>query len=276
MSLKDYHFYHPFKNSSFGFLLENQTYLTHNVTVNVVEDIDLYYQPLEKPFVAVSFCSLKWFFILIGELINIKLLMVIRNQTKNLLTDVTKVFVISQMTGQPILEFIGTTTNLIYPVDEILGEWFCTLSWFFTNFFVRVLLYNSFIVAVMRYVFIIHDRKVAAYGKEKIKNFFLYLTIGIPLLHMVLKLPENASMFSFIRKCYGDEHKVFLVSTSTLNDLSSSFWTLESYSLDEFGNIFIDIMKKICKVLEAILFLLMGFNISEGVIYFKLFLHMNR
>ena len=276
MSLKDYHFYHPFKNSYFGFFSENKTYLTNNVTGYVVKNIDLYYQPLENPLVAVSFSSLKWFFILIGELINIKLLMLIRNETKNLLTDVTKLFIISQMTGQPFLEFITTTTNLIHPVDEILGEWVCTLGWFYINFFLRVVLYNSFIIAVMRYFFIIHEEKVAAYGKENMKNLFLYLNIGIPLLHIGLKLPENASMFSFINKCYGDDHKVFLAKASTLNDLNSSFWTLKSYSVDQFGDLFVDIGKKICKIVEAILFLLMGFNISEGVIYCRLFLHMNR
>ena len=276
MSLKDYHFYHPFKNSTFGFLSESQTYLANNVTGNLIEHIDMYYQPLENPFIAVSFSSLKLIFILIGELINIKLLMVIRKEAKSILTDVTKLFVICQMIYHPILECILVTTNLIHPVDEIFGEWFCTLAWFSVNFFVRVALYNSFIVAVMRYIFIIHEARVAAYGKENIKRLFLYLTIGIPLLHMALKLPESSSMFSFIKKCYGEDHKVFLAKTSTLNVLNSNFWKLKSYSIYQFDDLFIDIGKKICKIVDTLLLLIMGFNITEGALYCRIFLHLNR
>ena len=180
------------------------------------------------------------------------------------------------MIVHPIIEFILFTTNLIYPVDEILGQWFCTLAWFFIDFFIRVALYNSFIVAVMRYFFIIHEEKVLAYGKENIKRLFLYLNICIPLLHKAFKLPESSSMFSFINKCYGDDHKVFLVRTSTLNVFNSNFWTLKSYSHYQFGDIFIDIGKKICKIVDTILLLLMGLNITEGALYCRIFLHLNR
>ena len=124
MGLKSYHFYHPFKNSSFAVLTEGVGD-PKNIAGYVLSDIDLYYQPLESPFVSFTFFILKLISIFIGEGIGIKVLNMVKKEV-GLLTDITKLFVISQMILHPILLFFDLTINLIYPVNEVIGDWFST------------------------------------------------------------------------------------------------------------------------------------------------------
>ena len=74
---------------------------------------------------------------------------------------------------------------------------------------------------------------------------------------------------------HGDDN-VFLMETSTLNVIKRKFLKLEKYEINGVINSFYEIGKKICKILEATLFVIMGFNISEGVMYYKIFSHMHR
>ena len=274
MGLKSYHFYHPFKNPSFAVLTEGVTD-PKNITGYVLSDIDLYYQPLEGPFVSFTFFILKLISIIIGEGIGIKVLTMVKKEV-GLLTEITKLFVISQMILYPILLFFDLTINLIYPVNEVIGDWFCTLGWFSWGLFMRIGLNNSFIAALMRYLFIIHETRVKAYGKRRVKRIFFVLSIAIPLFQFILQAADGSPRLSFINKCYGKDHDVFLIETSTLNVLKNKFLKLENSEINGVIHSVYEMWKRICKILEATLFVIMGFNISEGVIYYKIFSHMHR
>merc|ERR1712150_145261 len=87
----------------------------------------------------------------------------------------------------------------------------------------KIVLYNSVIAAFMRYFFIIHEPKVESYGKEKVKRIFLYISVILPVFVTILMLVAASPRTSFINKCYGLDHKVFLVETSTLDVLQRKF-----------------------------------------------------
>ena len=275
MALKDYNFYHPFRKSSFGFFLENHTFPT-NLKGFTIDSIDLYDQPLENPIVYATFFILKLLSCLICELLNFKVLRMVQKET-SLLSDVTKLLVVTLMTLPLILTvFWDLPINLIYPVHELIGEWFCTLGWVLSNFTHMMLMFNSFITAFMRYLVVIHDKKVASYGKERVKRWFLFLAIALPMISTVLKLIEGSPDTSYIKKCFGKDHQNFLVKTSSLIGLKNKFW--ESDIND--GIVSIDdlilIGKKICKIAETILFFILAANVTEGILYYKIFSHMTR
>jgi hypothetical protein len=274
MGLKSYHFYHPFKNSSFAFLAERLTD-SNNITGYVLDDIDLYYQPLESPSVSFTFFTLKLISIFIGEWIGMKVLTTIKKEI-GLLTEITKLFVISQMILHPIVLFFDLTINLIHPVNEVIGDWFCSVGWLTSGIGVRIVLNNSFMAALMRYFFIIHETRVKDYGKKRAKRIFLVLTFALPLFQFISQAAEGSPRSSFVKKCYGEDHKVFLIETSTLNVLKNQFLKLERYEHNGFIGSYYEIGKKMCKIIEATLFVIMGFNISEGVLYYKIFSHMHR
>jgi hypothetical protein len=161
-------------------------------------------------------------------------------------------------------------------VNEVIGDWFCALVWLIWGCLGRIVLNSSFIAALMRYFFIIHETRVKAYGKKRAKRIFLVLSIAIPVFQFILQAAAGSPRWSFINKCYGEDHKAFLIETSTLNVLKSNFLKFETYEINGFMEFIYETGKRICKVLEAILFVVMGFNISEGIIYYKIFSHIQR
>ena len=67
------HYYHPFKESYFGIFLRDQT-SPENITGFSIENVNLYYQPVQEPVIAIAFFILKMVLVIIGEFINIKVL----------------------------------------------------------------------------------------------------------------------------------------------------------------------------------------------------------
>ena len=271
MSVNEHNLYHPFINKTFGFVLN----ISSSHTNNIVDEINLYYQPLLNPLVAIRFFFVKALVILIGEIIGIKFIKTMKKEN-GLLKDITMLFVTWQMTFHPILAFFDLINSLIYPAGDVFGSWFCTLGWFVWGYGVRLALYNSFITALMRYLFVVHEEKVAAYGKEKVKKIFWYISILLPLFHILLKIVEGAPTLSFINKCYGYDNKVFLSESTTLNVLKNKFWKEETSPINEAFDVVITVAMKMIKLIESAIFLIMGFNLSEFFIYIKIFSHLNR
>jgi hypothetical protein len=272
--MASYHFYHPFKNSSLAVWAGNLTD-TENITGDVLDDIDLYYQPLESPSVSFTFFVLKLICVLIGEGIGIKVLTMIKKE-KGVLTEMAKLCVLYQMILHPIQILMDLTINLVYPVNEVIGDWFCAFCWFLWGFGSGIVLNNSFMAALIRYCFIIHETKVKAFGKNRAKRIFLILSIAIPLFQFILQVVDGSPRLSFIKKCYGEDREAFLLETSTLKVLKSKFLKLDKYESNGGIDFIYETGRRICKVIEATLFVIMGCNISECVIYYKIFSHMHR
>ena len=271
---KRQHFYRPFKNSSIVFLVD--TLLTSNEDLVLeIDDIDMYHQPVQHPVVALLFFCVKLIVIIIGEFVNARLLKNLKKEN-GLLTQVTRLLVWSQMISYPIGLVFITSTDFIHPVYEVFGYWFCTLGWFITTFFGYISLFHSFISAIMRYVYMLHNSKVHSYGKEKVLNLFLFLSICIPLLFVIWETMEEFSVFSYINKCYGRDHKVFLIETSTLDVLTHKFWSFSEFKSNGILDTIIVIVQRLSNILKAILFLIMGCNIIEGFIYYRIFAHIIR
>ena len=268
MQLKYPHFHKPFRNSFFVFHLINNTSPT-NMNGYLIENIDLYSQPLENPAVAVTFCFLKLVSIFIGVLLGYKVLHMLKTDVK-LLSDVTKLLIITQMT----LPLIATVlfdlpVDLIYPANEIIGEWYCTLGWIINKFIVGIVLNNSFITAVIRYVFIVQEKTVDTYGKDKIKRFFLYLAILLPFFPMILEAVGGHPRTSYINKCYGNGHRHFLADTNRS-------WKTETTDVNDSIDFLFDTRKIIFRIVEIMWFIILNSNITEAFVYYRIFSHMNR
>ena len=271
LSINEHNLYHPFVNESFGFVLDISSLHANNI----VDEIDLYYQPLLNPLLAISFFFVKAFVILMGEIIGIKFIKTMKKEN-GLLKDITMLFVTWQMACHPILAFFDLINSLIYPAADVFGSWFCTLGWFVWGYGVRLALYNSFITAMMRYLFVIHEEKVSAYGKEKVKKIFWYISLLLPLFHILLKIADGSPTLSFINKCYSYDNKVFLSESTTLNVLKNKFWKTETTTINEAVDVFIAVTMRMIKLIESAIFLIMGFNLSEFFIYVKIFSHLKR
>ena len=282
MKKQQYYLYHPFTNSSLGMLVfGNDSRIPKNETSGyIIHDLDLYYQPLEHPLIAVFVFAIKLLFITIGITICAKLLGLVKREP-SIDTQIMKIFCWTQISIHPILLFFDLTINLIHPLNEVVGDWFCSFGWLLYSFSTKFVLNYSFFAALMRYFFIIHNDTVNLYGKAKFKRHFLYLSVVTCIFGVIAEGIDNRelSRLSFINKCYGNDHKVFLIESSTLNVLQRKFWIIESDYFLKYGKTFGSMMSMILKVIRIVknsIFLLTGFNVMEGILYFKVFSHMQR
>ena len=275
MRLKYYHLYNPYKQPILGFLWEDSKTTGNDTIGQLVDDIDFYYQPLEPPWIAIIFFFVRLIIIFIGEIIGKKVVIMTREET-GILSEITLMFISIQMIFHPILIFFELSVNVIHPINEIIGPWICTVGWLFYNVSTKIVLNYSFFAAIMRYVFVVHDDRVGRYGKEKVKRHFLYLYLAITIAQIVMKAVDGTSRLSFINKCYGRDHEIFLIETSSLSVLKRKFWTSAQNQDKTMLDLLLHMIKRIIKILDTIAFLALGFNLTEVIVYRTIFSHLDR
>ena len=274
--------YHPFAKSSFGIMM-----ISHELNGSndesygfAVDDIDLYYQPLEHPFIAVTVSAFKSIILTIGVLLCMKVITKV-NTEPSIDAQMVKIFCWAQIVFQIGSEFIYLLINLFHPINEIIGNWFCDLVWIYFSFGTKLIFNHSFFVALMRFIFIKHNQMVNSYGKNKFKRHFIYLSILVSVFGLMVDVIEirGLSRTSFINKCYGNDDKIFLIETSALTRLQRKLWKVDTYKFEEYGEALgrvFAIVLKVVRLIKNLLFLLTGFNIMEGIIYFNLFTYIKR
>ena len=116
-----YYFHHPFKKSSFGiFVFPNSDNASQIESSGfLLEEIDLYYQPLEHPIVAITLFAIKLFFIIIGMILCSKVLGMVKKEP-TIDSQLLEIFCWIQIIFQPTLVFFDLTVNLIHPIDDII------------------------------------------------------------------------------------------------------------------------------------------------------------
>ena len=180
----------------------------------------------------------------------------------------------------PFWFLFTTSTDFMHPLNEILGNWYCNLGWFMIYFCWNITSLNSLIIAMMRYSFIVHSERFAiGDNKRKAKRFFLIISVIIPLIMVVWSGLEGSEldMMSFINKCYGKHHKTFLIETSTLDVMKRNFCAFDSY--DTGGGILsqlLAIFRRISCIGRTVVLILIALNLTEAIIYYATFSHINR
>ena len=277
MILKPQNFYHPFLQPGFGIYLKNHTYEDDVFVGEVMKDINLYYQPVQIPLIATIFLVIKTVLLVITEYLLYKVYHLAKKEngiTKN----VTLVFVFAQMLFWPVWIFFAASTDFIHPLKEVVGQWYCETGSFLFYFPIMIITSHSFISALMRYFFILHREKIAAYGKEKAKKHFLILSILLPLLMAVWEVFDGTELdsFSFINKCNGKHHNVFLIDTSTLNIAKRNFCGFEQYNTEGIWNQIISLIRLVSCIINKALLVTIGLNATEGFLYYRILTYIHR
>ena len=263
--------YHPFVKSSIG-LSFSSNLTNEKFSYTLIENLDLYHQPLDPTSIAISMFFVRFTYCILGELVVFKLFKMVRKE-KGLVNDVTQFYCIVMITTYPSWLLFVTMTDFLYPLKDIMGQWICSFMRiiFYMNF--NVVIFHSFIVALMRYFFIVHEEKVKNFGKQKTKNIFLFLIIFVPILLIVWGFIENQA-FGFVialNRCYAVEYKVFLVELTTGKNLFCIFQTIDG----KYGYI-LSVVRHITCITKVVIVMLVGMNITEGFLYYKIFSHITR
>ena len=164
MGLKPEKFYHPYLRSSFGIFLDENG--SKNGTVgSILNDVNLYYQPLQDPSILLIFNVIKTLILISGVFIHMKVSKMI-DKENGLLKDITTLFVRVNTILWPFLTFFSGIVDFIQPVNQLVGEWFCHSCEFIFYFLWNTMSFHSLVAAIIRYFFIVHRKKSVNMGKK--------------------------------------------------------------------------------------------------------------
>ena len=279
MLFKPENIYHPFTNLSFGVYLNNLVD-DDSAVGGIIEDINLYYQPVQNPLIAVVFLAIKLVLLVIAEYLQVKVYKLMKKES-GIIKNITQLLVCTQMVFWPFLLFFATSIDFIHPMNKVLGAWFCYGGAFLFRFLGYIISFHSFLSALMRYVFVLHQGVTKKHGKKRVKDFFFLLSILVPLFMAVWQMVDGPDLdgMSFINKCHGKHHRVFLVDTSTLNVAKRNFCAFEDYNNYNSSKAWWRIpavFRKISCIVNQVAQLIMGLNIAEGILYFRILSHIYR
>ena len=271
------HYYNPFKHSFLGFYVPKDD-LQSNLSLRILNQINLYQQPVEEPNTAIVWFVVRCFVAILSEMCNHEILCMLKTDN-SILTDVTRLYTYTVMVHQPMRLIFYTLTDFIHPIENFIGEWGCRSYWFIDLTMKMIVISHSLIVALLRYHFIVQDKFVIKFGKEKIKNLNWYISIGIPIL-TVFWVSTDLVDTDTARRCTGKDQKMFLIqSWSSLSLIKTNFKLQNSdYNTISRGNIatILAILRKLSRIGHRIWRAMIASNILEGIIYYKIIKHMIR
>ena len=270
-------FYHPFNQNSLSFFVHSDS-SPNESSLAIMDDVELYQQPVEKPNIAILFFFIRLVFTILAAACNYRVIYVTRKDN-GILNDIIKLQAYIIMTSMPIRLIFITLTDLIHPLNEVLGQWICSSYWITKAISSQMMLFHSLFIALIRYVFVVHNDKVVDYGKEKMKKLFWYLIISIPIFNLLWIATDLTEIDTdnFINRCNGADHKKFLIqSWSSLGLIKKNFESLQIHRESDKLTIFLAVLRRISKVAQRLWIIFLASNITDGIIYYKLIQHMRR
>ena len=268
--------YHPFTDSYISVFLKDSID-SESVVGQVIKDVNLYYQPVQVPLVAFIGLAIKLFLLVIAEFLQVKVFQLMKKE-KGVVKDITQVVVCAQMVFWPFWIFFASLTDFIHPINKIFGSWFCHSSTFIFRILTNIISSHSLISALLRYVLIVHEEVTHKHGKKKVQDFFFFLSIMMPVFMTIWEAIEGPDLdgLSFVNKCHGKHHRVFLTDTSSLNVGKRNFCGFIDYKTKGIWSKILAVIHQASCITMNIAHLIIGLNILEGIVFFRIFSHIRR
>ena len=265
--------YHPFVNNSLGFFINSQKVA---YSEELFTDLNLYWQPVQDPKISIPVLVIYILIFLAGSYVHYHLWKMLQRE-ENLVSHVLKAYVIVQMIFWPFSFIFGSVTSNIYPLAEITGSWICIFGFFVIYPGLIFINFHTTIMAIMRYTFIVHDKKVASFGKQRTKDIFHRILGFVPIFMSIWvyfgAIDRDFDGWTAINKCNGSYDKIFLLLWGF--EEPQDVWSARcgTKKIMEGPSSTIELIKFIqCKA-SATLFLLLLPNMFEGFIYYRTWTH---
>jgi len=90
-------------------------------------------------------------------------------------------------------------------LSSITGEWICYLAIFMNAFFSMIILMNSLMVAITKYIFVVHWDKALVYGHEKIQWASVILSVLITIPGAIVRTAMKRYDTDSQQTCFGED-----------------------------------------------------------------------
>ena len=276
-----------YHQSSLHFLLnsyKNQRKNNADQDRESIENMDMYWRPIQETSEATFFLIIRLIFIIGGELLQMQALSMTKKEN-SACVDVFEIFLYVQMVYWPIEVIFITLTDWFYPLFELLGGmWICDLVFFVKYIMLFIILFHSFCIALIRYIYLFHYKFIESKGKENVKRVFSYMLVSVAMVTTLWKYfgSGELDMDPYMNKCRGVFYKEFLLyaldSSSTSHNAMNAAEKFCVFEHDG-GNIeqhVIAMVRRISCIASSVMFVFMGLNVTEGFLYLTIIIHVRR
>ena len=213
----------------------------------------------------------------LGTFIQLKIISTCRKEK-----DKTWKIDITHSVGMMVLFFFSIMfekLTIYFPAfPEYTGSWICYVAAFIYSFGAYVMLFHSLVISVMKYIFIVHQRKVRMFGEEKTKNIFFWINVLHPLF---LTIPTiyffDFEAFLSIVSCFDLKEELLVIYNTSTGSMERMFMCKLNIEENEEleSPISYALQQGFCGA-KMIWVLVFSCNIPEAFCYFRIFKKMRR
>ena len=186
--------------------------------------------------------------------------------------------------------FVNTFAYFLYGVTYIIpnlhhftGKWFCYASKIILQYNYIIVAYYTLMVAILKYVIIVHWQWARGFGHDRIKKMFsITLAFCIPTIHILIYFavrPDFLWAYDFNKQvdlCLGDPKGNWEEGTNqTQTKLHMLCLKIEPATNDSFHYFLSYLRKGICWC-QVIFFYLTFLNLLDCAVYIKIFSAMKK
>ena len=224
-------------------------------------------QPLDTTFVAIFLLTLGALCIVAMYLHYLVLIMAKRDSS--IVTCLLPDFALNFLVGGPAAYILFSIVTLLSdPAAEVIGIWFCHVGSIIMHVWMYKVLVFSLLVALLRYLYVVHNEKIMGYGLPRVERIFriLYWAVPIGLTTLHFGLRNDYVFMAAINRCYGwslsgwyktGRHFCFVMDHGFPNRFA------------EYG------FRSLC-MFNVVVRMLLFSNIAEAVIYYRIHVHLKR
>ena len=165
-------------------------------------------------------------------------------------------------------------TNDVPNLSMYTGEWLCHIASFIIIFCIHIIFMNSFWVALMKYVFIVHWDRALLWGHEKIERTLLIISLVLPLIFtIIIVFTKDFDSYEALNSCYGIETRKLDPVDGMKGFFLCDLTNLNTNDIRDY--ILYVIIQAMC-ISKSILTLPATTNLSEALFYYRIFKRMKR
>ena len=160
--------------------------------------------------------------------------------------------------------FFDATTHFIPFLSQYTGDGMCYIASTIIFYCFYSILAHSLFISIMKYVFIVQNKRVFQIGEHRVQNWFMWIYLIYPLfLTTSTIMTSDWESYSSLYSCFGNKHALLEIRSNILQyDPKRS----------SFENIFICKSQwNITCAIQAIVNMVMNSNLLEMLFYYKIF-----
>ena len=169
--------------------------------------------------------------------------------------------------------FMHVITYMIPDLYLYTGEWFCYVEMFIGYYLNTYLSRYSALIAILKYIIIVHDEKTRHFGREKILQIFFWINLLHPTIEIALQLIVRPDFLwaygglQQINNCLGNPGNP--IRLHTLCDFTEP---LQKYSFEYMFYI----LKYVICWLHVVIIYVFIWNLVDVLLYCKIFAYARR